>query len=143
MIHLQLSDTRDGLLRDLTPDLTPMLDILFILLVFFMITAGVMLQSLDLKLPPSVAGDLPAASKSRHVLFEIHKDAYVIDGKTAADFVALKDLVPEIIREKPRHELVIAGDRQVSIERLLEVLVYLRSQGIETADILMRNEKTQ
>ena len=143
MIRLQQSDPYDGPLHDLTPDLTPMLDILFILLVFFMLTAGVVFQSLDLKLPSSVSEDLPAVSEFRHMVLEIHEDSYVIDGKTVADFAKLKSILPQLIQEKPESELVIAGGRQVAIERLLKVLVYLQSQGIEAANILMQNEKAQ
>ena len=42
----------------LSPDLTPMLDILFIMLVFFMLTTGIVLQSLELELPSAVKEEL-------------------------------------------------------------------------------------
>ncbi|QSA20928.1 biopolymer transporter ExbD, partial [Vibrio furnissii] len=37
----------------LTPDLTPLLDIIFIVMVFLMLTAAVKLDSLDVSLPTS------------------------------------------------------------------------------------------
>ena len=37
MIGFESNDTHATMLRDLAPDLTPMLDILFILLVFFLL----------------------------------------------------------------------------------------------------------
>ena len=143
MINLRQSDPHDGTLRDLAPDLTPMLDILFILLVFFMITAGAVFQSLDLTLPSSVAEELSIVNVPKHIMLEIRENGYAIDGKTINDFAMLKKLVPDTIKAKPEHELIIAGDKNIPIEQLLKVLTYLQSQGIEAANILMQNENNK
>lgn len=143
MINLRQSDPHDGTLRDLAPDLTPMLDILFILLVFFMITAGAVFQSLDLTLSSSVAEELSIVNEPKHIMLEIREDSYAIDGKLISGFQELKQLVPDTIKAKPEHELIIAGDKNIPIEQLLKVLTYLQSQGIEAANILMQNEKNK
>jgi biopolymer transport protein ExbD len=141
MIHLSPeSDSTDGTIRGLAVDLTPMLDILFILLVFFMLTAGAVFQSLDLTLPSSVAEELTMVNEPKHIMLEIRKENYAIDGKKMDSFTALKQQIPNIIKEKPEHKLIIASDKQVPIEQLLKLLTYLQSQGIEAANILMKSE---
>ncbi|MEP8024321.1 biopolymer transporter ExbD, partial [Vibrio parahaemolyticus] len=47
MIKVPQDNNRNGL----TPDLTPLLDIIFIVMVFLMLTAAVKLDSLDVALP--------------------------------------------------------------------------------------------
>lgn len=143
MITLQPTDPHEGALRDLAPDMTPMLDIMFILLVFFMLTAGVALQSLDLKLPGSVSEELPALDAPNHVLLQIRKDDYVLDGAPVASLAALETKVPAALAARPGHELVIAGDKRISIERLLQVLTTLQAQNIEAANILMQKGDDQ
>ena len=143
MISLRQNDTHDSPLSDLVPDLTPLLDILFILLVFFMITAGVVFQSLDLTLPAAVSESSPATADPDLILLEIREDGYVVDGVRATDFSDWKNLMSEVMSEKPRRDLVIAGDRRVEIENLLKVLAHLQSRGIKSADILMRDEPTR
>lgn len=143
MIRLYPHDPNDGTLRDLAPDLTPMLDILFILLVFFMITAGAVFQSLELKLPSSVAEELNLMNEPKHIMLEIREDSYAIDGKTIQSFEALKTTLPSIIETKPDYEVVVAGDKRIAIEELLKILTYLQSQGIEAANILMKKETTE
>lgn len=140
MITLRHNDPHDGSLRDLAPDLTPMLDILFILLVFFMLTAGAVFQSLDVKLPSSVSEELTLLDKPKHIMLEIRGDSYALDGKKLADFSSMKDAISAAKKAKPDYELVIAGDKTITIDRLLKVLTYLQSQGIETANILMKKE---
>lgn len=131
---------RDSLLQELAPDLTPLLDILFILLVFFMLSAGVALQSLDITLPSSVAGSLSPLNQSAHILLEIQEQAYVLDGEKIDDFRQLETAISGLTLARPGDEIIIAGDRRISIARLLDVLTYLRSQGIEAANILMEEE---
>lgn len=141
MIRLFQQDPHDGSLRDLAPDLTPMLDILFILLVFFMLTAGVVFQSLNLKLPETASDDIPMLDAPMHIMVEVRKGGYAIDGKKQADFTALKQSIVAAIKESPKSELVIAGDKEASIEKLLSLLTYLQSEGIEAANILMKQER--
>ena len=131
---------RDSLLQELAPDLTPLLDILFILLVFFMLSAGVALQSLDITLPSSVADSLSPLNQSAHILLEIKEQAYVLDGEKINDFRQLETAISGLTLARPSDEIIIAGDRRLSIDRLLKVLTYLRSQGIEAANILMEEE---
>lgn len=130
-------------LFDLMPDLTPMLDILFILLVFFLLTAGTVYKALDLNLPSSVTEELSISNTPKHIMLEIRDNAYAIDSKTIMSFEELRAEITNAIKNKPGYEVIIAGDKTISIEKLLNVLTYLQSQGIQAANILMKNEKNQ
>lgn len=138
MIHVRKSE-QDSL-SDFAPDLTPMLDILFILLVFFILTAGAVFQSLELTLPENVSEELDLAQEPKHILLEIRPQGYALDGQLVAQLDELKIEVTNVVRAKPDFELVVAGDKDASIERLLNVLTYLQSQGIVAANILMQKE---
>lgn len=141
MIRLNDTNSHGSVFNDLVLDLTPMLDILFILLVFFMLTAGAVFQSLSLTLPSSVAEELSLISEPKHIMLEIRQEGYAIDNKQMQSFNELKLAIPEIVKQKKGYELIVAGDKSIPIERLLKVLTYLQSQGIEAANILMQKEK--
>tara|TARA_B100000780_G_C20793722_1_gene315170 strand:+ start:152 stop:583 length:432 start_codon:yes stop_codon:yes gene_type:complete len=141
MILPRHQDTGENALADMAPDLTPMLDVLFILLLFFMLTAGVVFQSLNLELPTGATDDQTVAKMPKNILLEIRADGYALDGQAYRGFEALKAALPRAIKDKPGHEVVIAGDKDVAIETLLKVLTYLRSQNVVTANILMRKEQ--
>lgn len=141
MIRLTAKDPHDGMLRDLAPDLTPMLDILFILLVFFMLTAGVVLRTLDVRLPAAADYAQPLIAKEEQIVLELHPAFYVLDGERLTDFAALRAALEAKRRAAPGQELIIAGDEKVAMGRLLQLLTYLRAQGIESANIVMREEK--
>ena len=86
MIRVGSRDQGESALADMAPDLTPMLDILFILLLFFMLTAGAVFQSLNLTLPSSVAEDLTLAHTPDHILLEIRTGSFALDGREIKGF---------------------------------------------------------
>lgn len=141
MIHLHNPSDNESALADLMPDLTPMLDILFILLVFFMLSAGAVFQSLDLTLPSSVTEELAVVNEPKHIMLEIRAHDYAVDGQAIINFEQLQQSIAKTVKQKPEHEVIIAGDKDISIERLLKVLTHLQSQGIQTANILMQKEQ--
>ncbi|MCR9213721.1 MAG: biopolymer transporter ExbD [Proteobacteria bacterium] len=143
MIRLDTEDPHSGTLRDLAPDLTPMLDILFILLVFFLLTAGAVFQSLDLKLPSSVEEEIELVNAPQHIMLEIRQGSYALNGQAIDNFEALKSALKEEIALNSDHELIVAGDKRIAIEDLLKVLTYLQSQGIDAANILMQKESQE
>lgn len=140
---IKLDETDDTVLSDFAPDLTPMLDILFILLVFFILTAGAVFQSLELTLPENVSEELELAHEPKHIMLEIRAQNYALDGEEFSTLDDLKDRVSKAVRAKPDYELIVAGDKQASIERLLNVLTYLQSQGIDAANILMQKDMSK
>ena len=122
------------------PDLTSLLDILFILLVFFILSAGASYRSLDLTLPKSVSADTTSPTSQKHIMLEIRTGGYAVDGKDAPTFEQLKSDLLKVLHAKPDFKLVVAGDKSASIERLLNVLTFLQSNGIKAANILMQQE---
>ena len=140
MIQLAHTDIQSSTWKMVLPDLTSMLDILFILLVFFMLTIGTVYQSLNLKLPSSVMQEIPQEDIKEHIMLEVGHDQYALDGKIVTEFESFKTLVLNEIKNKPHHEVIIAGDKDISMEKLLTVLTYLQLQGIKAANILMQEK---
>lgn len=120
------------------PDLTSMLDILFILLVFFMITAGTTFRSLNLNVPSSASKDLSFIPSINRILLEIDHDKYALNGEIIYDFEILKIQLLKIISDNPAYEIIISGDKNITISRLLEILIYVQSQKIKIVNILIK-----
>ncbi|MBL4740946.1 MAG: biopolymer transporter ExbD [Sneathiella sp.] len=122
------------------PDLTTLLDILFILLVFFILTAGAAYRTLDLTLPEGAAEEVAQSPTEKHYIVEIKLSGYALDGENFGDFDALKTAINKATSQNSDKNFIVAGDKAVSLERFLILLTYLQSRGIETANILMKKE---
>ncbi|MEH6474760.1 MAG: biopolymer transporter ExbD [Sneathiella sp.] len=139
MITLDGTDSNEPEISSI-PDLTSLLDILFILLVFFILSAGASYRSLDLTLPNSVSETTNSPPPQKHIMLEIRAKGYAIDGQLVANLEQLKPDLLKALDAKPDHKLVVAGDKSISIERLLNVLTFLQLKGIKAANILMQQE---
>jgi biopolymer transport protein ExbD len=122
------------------PDLTTLLDIMFILLVFFILTAGASYRTLELKLPSPVENAPLAAAANKHRILEIRPSGYALDGVIYGTSHALKKAVKSGLIDQKKQDFVVAGDRSVSLERLLDILTFLEANGVSAANILMQKK---
>jgi biopolymer transport protein ExbD len=102
-------------------NVTPMLDLAFVLLIIFMITTPLMENSVDLKLPSSDAAK-DAVDPQMVQTITINNAAQIaLNGEPlelaelARQLVALKEAKPEIA-------VVIRSDRELAVQKLIDVV---------------------
>ena len=136
MISLKTDTFADGAFQRLMPDLSPLIDILFILIVFFLLSIAPQVSILDLQLP---ADDYAARSDGKpQLLLEITPSHYAVNGKRMTTLDEMKTALLRAVRRQPDLPVVLAVDRRLSAQRLLPALSALRAQGIAAAGIAMR-----
>jgi biopolymer transport protein ExbD len=120
-------------------EVIPMIDIMMFLLVFFVLIAVRMIAGTGIPL------DLPGSKstqelKASTVTIGVTKTGdTVIDGKTLAS-EELKAKLSELKKDKPV-DVVLAGDKDVSLQTLMKVMDTVRSAGITTVGIAAKAEK--
>ncbi|HCE3017145.1 TPA: biopolymer transporter ExbD [Vibrio parahaemolyticus] len=132
MIKVPQDNNRNGL----TPDLTPLLDIIFILMVFLMLTAAVKLDSLDVALP-STDSQAVAEVDKQSITVNILKDEpyWAINGQTYIDWenFTLALLEESKSTDKP---IVIGAEKTANIQSLVQLLGFLQENGIQATQLL-------
>ncbi|AVH28767.1 TPA: ExbD/TolR family protein [Vibrio diabolicus] len=127
---------KDNTRNDLTPDLTPLLDIIFIVMVFLMLTAAVKLDSLDVNLP-STESQAVADVDKQSITVNILKDEpyWAINGKTYIDWdnFTLALLEESKSSDKP---IVIGAEKTANIQSLVQLLGFLQENGIQATQLL-------
>ncbi|MCX8905574.1 ExbD/TolR family protein [Vibrio parahaemolyticus] len=132
MIKVPQDNNRNGL----TPDLTPLLDIIFIVMVFLMLTAAVKLDSLDVTLP-STDSQAVAEVDKQSITVNILKDEpyWAINGQTYIDWenFTLALLEESKSTDKP---IVIGAEKTANIQSLVQLLGFLQENGIQATQLL-------
>ncbi|AHJ02331.1 biopolymer transporter ExbD [Vibrio parahaemolyticus] len=132
MIKVPQDNNRNGL----TPDLTPLLDIIFIVMVFLMLTAAVKLDSLDVALP-STDSQAVAEVDKQSITVNILKDEpyWAINGQTHIDWenFTLALLEESKSTDKP---IVIGAEKTANIQSLVQLLGFLQENGIQATQLL-------
>ncbi|GAB7226575.1 biopolymer transporter ExbD [Vibrio rotiferianus] len=127
---------QDNNSHGLTPDLTPLLDIIFIVMVFLMLTAAVKLDSLDVNLP-STDSQAVAEVDKQSITVNILKEEphWAINGKAYIDWenftIAL--LEENKSTDKP---IVIGAEKTADIQSLVKLLGFLQENGIQATQLL-------
>ena len=118
----------------LLPDLTPLLDVIFIVLVFFLLTAQQPLLELPLDLPKSDAAliDAVSAPSERMVIMLDEQGVWRFAGQPQASFNSLR----EALESHPPTAVDLALHQHEEFHDGLKVLL-LETLGIDDTQILM------
>ena len=125
--HLHNSDA------DSEINLTPMLDIVFIMLIFFIVTTSFIKESgIDVNRPTAST----AVTKERtNAIIGIRKNGEVWIDKRMVDIRSVRSHVEQMLADNPNAAVVVAADRDVRAGIMVEVMDQVRMAGIENVAI--------
>ena len=114
-------------------NMTPMLDIVFIMLIFFIVTATFLTEKgIDLtQPPPPPPDDTPTKSRPAITVYVDSKDQCAVDGRgTECDRVALA--VERILADKPGANIILRVHEQASHGNLVYLKDSFDSRELQT-----------
>ena len=123
---------RRGAFRDI--NITPLVDVMLVLLVVFMVTAPLLTTGLRIDLPEVKAASTPI--KDARLLISITKQERVLFGEedvTANVDEALKNSA----RVQKERELYIRADKDARYEIVAKVVSAARNSGVESLNLLV------
>lgn len=113
-------------------DLTPLVDVIFLLLIFFIITSDILpLKSLKIE-NPSLRQDAPPLTTQLLIVMDAQAVIYVGSKKSIADLTTLEEMVAhELKKIRPGAEptLVLSVDRRVEYGIFLRLFSSLQKLG--------------
>ena len=119
-------------------DMTPMLDIVFIMLIFFIVTTSFVKESgIDVNRPTAQT----AERKERgHIIVSIKANGEIWIDKRVVDVRAIRANVARLHAENPLGSVIIAADRETKTYVLVKVMDQIRLAGISNASIATETE---
>tara|TARA_Y100001956_G_scaffold38148_1_gene37497 strand:+ start:4608 stop:5024 length:417 start_codon:yes stop_codon:yes gene_type:complete len=126
----------------LTPDLTPLLDIIFIVMVFLLLTASVKLESLDVELPSNDSSNVSEVHKDSISVNLLNREPYwAINGKEYIDWENFKlALLEEVGSGDNKKPIIIGADKTADVQNLVKLLSFLQDNGIPATQLLTEGE---
>jgi len=110
-------------------NVTPLVDVMLVLLIIFIITIRVIIQQVPVELPK--ATNLPTQTKPENITIAVDKEGGIFwNTKPVANQDALKALLRGIARVEPQPEVHIRGDANVRYQYVGQVLVATQQIGI-------------
>ena len=110
-------------------NVTPLVDVMLVLLIIFIITIRVIIQQVPVQLPK--ATNLPTQTKPENITIAINKDGDIFwNTQRVGGVDDLKKRLREIVTVDPQPEVHIRGDANVRYQFVGQVLVATQQIGI-------------
>lgn len=120
-------------------NVTPLLDLCFVLLVIFMITTPLLESSTDLIVPTSKASRNAVDPAKISTLAIDRNERLTLNGE-AVTAEALPARLIELVRSKPDAAVVIRPHKDLPVQRLMTLLDALKAAGITKVGVLAAAE---
>ena len=107
---------------------TPLVDVMLVLLIIFLITIPVVIQSVPVELPKE--RNLPTQTKPENIVIAVDRDGTVFWNNQSVDEAKLLERLKEIAVRQPQPEVHIRGDKEGRYEFVGRVVFACQRAGI-------------
>jgi biopolymer transport protein ExbD len=115
-------------------NVTPMVDVMLVLLVIFMVTAPLLTVSVPLNLPKSAVAQL--SEPKDPIILSLDSAGGTFIGDDRVDDGDLKGRLAQLAAEDPERIVYVRGDRTISYARLMDALGIVNRAGFSRVSLL-------
>ncbi len=110
-------------------NMTPLVDVMLVLLIIFMITVPVLTHSVQVDLPR--ADNQPTEMKPETITLAVDAEGQIYWNETTIEPEALERRLADEARKNPQPEIHIRGDRTADYEHVIRVMAASQRAGIQ------------
>ncbi|MDX1975405.1 MAG: protein TolR [Rickettsiales bacterium] len=115
-------------------NITPMVDVMLVLLVIFMVAAPMMTTGVTVDLPESSASPVPGQDEPLSV--SITSDGKVYIQKTQVQLKDFKTKLAAVTKQKKDTRIFVRGDKSVDYGRIMQVVGEINAAGFHKVALL-------
>ena len=115
-------------------NVTPLVDVMLVLLVIFMVTAPMIQQGVEVSVPRVKASALPGKEEQFVVSITRNEEVYLNDTKLGLD--QLTEKLQAIAVARPDREVFVRADEQVSYGAVIKTMAAIKAAGIENVGMV-------
>lgn len=113
-----------------TINVTPMVDVMLVLLIIFMVTAPFIQQGVDVDLPQVKAPQLDV--KEDRIIMTLTKDRKIYIGKAEIGRDVLRDKLMANVKLKRDKEIYLHADRALPYGFVVDIMAVIKDAGVES-----------
>ncbi|MBN2498610.1 MAG: protein TolR [Deltaproteobacteria bacterium] len=132
-MSMTAQDSSDPTMSEI--NVTPLVDVMLVLLIIFMVTAPLMQQGVEVDLPKTQAAPLDEVNDKTLVL-SLTKDKKVFIGKVEVPYAELEDKLRFNERIKQKKEIYMEADRTLPYGFVVDVMAIMKRAGVEQLGML-------
>ena len=110
-------------------NVTPLVDVMLVLLIIFMVTAPLIEQGVKVELPKTKAPSID--SNQAKLVLAVTKERKVFLGETEIAYAELKEKLGANERVKKEREVYLHADRSLPYGYVVDIMAILKEAGVE------------
>jgi biopolymer transport protein TolR len=115
-------------------NVTPLVDVMLVLLIIFMVTAPMMMQGVNVSLPQTTPRPLPAEKEHLAVTIDRSQQIFINDYKVSLE--ALKEKMEKILAGKTDNQVYLRADKNVPYGVVVRVISEVKRAGVEKLGVV-------
>ena len=127
-VHLQ-GETDEAAMADI--NVTPLVDVMLVLLIIFMITAPMLHQGYDVALPQTVAPETIQMLSDDPLVLSVRTDGMIYIRDEPVHPTRLLERLGAILDQRDDKQVFIKGDRNITYGQFIEIVGILNEGGIQ------------
>jgi biopolymer transport protein TolR len=122
-------------------NVTPLVDVMLVLLIVFMVTAPLLAVGVPVDLPQTAAP--PIAEPKEPLTITVNRDGEIFVQETSVPIDSLVEKLQEITGSDPDSVLYVRGDKDINYGRVLEVMSLVTAGGFHKVSLVAEAPKQQ
>lgn len=115
-------------------NVTPLVDVMLVLLVVFMITAPMMQQGIDIQLPKTATSGIE--TRNEPLVITIRADKTILIGTAKVSMASLRSKIQGIFKTRTDKQVYIKADQKVDYGVVAEVIADVKAAGIQNVGLV-------
>lgn len=117
----------DHLMSDI--NVTPLVDVMLVLLIIFMVTAPMMMQGVDVSLPEATAEPLDSEKEHLIITIDTKNQIFINDFQVTVD--GLGEKLKKIMDGRSDREVFLKADKDIAYGTVVQVMAEVKAAGVE------------
>lgn len=120
-------------------NVTPLVDVMLVLLVIFMVTAPIIQQGVQVNLPQARSGAIPGTEE--HLVVTVAKNGKIFLNDNAMSLAQLGEKLRAIKKIDANKQVYLRADQDVRYGTVMQTIAEIKQAGIERLGMVTRPEE--
>ncbi len=124
---MSIGSNQDRLMSEI--NVTPLVDVMLVLLIIFMVTAPMMTQGVDVALPETTSG--PLTSEKEHFVITIDAGQQIFINEFQVSLDQFPGKLQKLLENQPGRDVYLRADKTIPYGVVVRVMADIKSAGVD------------
>lgn len=117
-------------------NVTPLVDVMLVLLIIFMVTAPMMQEGVSVDLPEAKGAPITSEQTKKDIVISVSADGKILVNETQVSEDKLLEKLTEVRKEPDVGDVYLRADKNVPYGTVVRIMAALRNAGVENLGMI-------